>query len=188
MSEVLKKLRDKLGLPETATEEEILAAAAEAELTPKAAETPAAASAPASAAGVTVETGTSASEGGKHAAGPAEDADAPKTVAVSAAAFSELMERDAKNSALLADLVKKDRKAHVETLVTQFSQAGKIHPTEAEYFRGQLEANEGPTVTFLSARAGIPVHEIGSENAETVNFSEGPDFDAALNVFGLGGK
>ncbi len=186
MSEFLKKLRDKLGLPETATEEEILTAAAEAVPAPKAEEAPAGKEATPAvpAAGVTVETGTSASEGGKHAA-PA-DGDAPKTVAVSAASFAELMERDTRNSARLADLEAKDKAAHVTALVTKFSAEGKIHPTEKDYFRAQLEANEAPTVTFLSERAGIPVSEIGSENADVAHFSDDA-FSVAANFFDVNG-
>jgi hypothetical protein len=47
--------------------------------------------------------------------------------------------------------------------------------------------NEPETVTYLSARVGIPVSEIGSENAETVNFGE-QDYTAALSFFDVGGN
>jgi hypothetical protein len=185
MSEVLKKLRDKLGLPETATEEEILTAAAEADLTPKATETDAAPKAT-----VQADAKTSASDNtgaGKHAApGAAPLEGAPENVVVSAVMFSELMETSKTNAAELADLKKASKTAHVDGLISQFSAAGKIHPSEKDYFRGQLMTQEAETVTFLSARAGIPVQEIGSENADTVNFGE-QDFGAALSFFDVAG-
>jgi hypothetical protein len=185
MSEVLKELRDKLGLPETATEEEILAAAVAADLAPKATETDA------SKATVQADAQTSASDNtgaGKHAAAPAAPAEgAPKDVMVSATAFSELMATSQANAAELAALKADKQKAHVEGLITQFSAAGKIHPTEKDYFRGQLMTNEPETVTYLSARVGIPVQEIGSENADTVNFGE-QDYTAALSFFDVGGN
>lgn len=193
MSEVLIKLRDKLGLPETATEEEILTAAAEADLTPKVEESKGDSTAttgtPATAGGsaTTAEAQTNASEGGKHAADGTPLEGAPENVTVSKAMFSELMEQNRTNSAIVKDLVEKDKKAHVDGLVSKFSTAGKIHPTEVGYFREQLGKQEAETVAFLSARAGIPVDEIGSENADTVNFSEG-SHDAALSYFGLGGN
>jgi hypothetical protein len=189
MSEVLKKLRDKLGLPETATEEEILTAAAEANLVPKAQEDAenkdGQNGAPAADAVTSASDNTGA---GKHAAPGAAPAEgAPKDVVVSAVAFSELMATSQANAAELKTLKEDKQKAHVEGLITQFSAAGKIHPTEKDYFRGQLMTNEPETVTYLSARVGIPVQEIGSENADTVNFGE-QDFGAALSFFDVGGN
>ncbi|AIZ01695.1 putative structural protein [Arthrobacter phage vB_ArtM-ArV1] len=180
MSEHLKKLRDRLGLPETATEEEILAAAAEAVPEP-------APESKVDADGKPVveaeeQTNNSAATG-KHAAPAAGDA--PKTVIVSEAAFSELMASNQTNSEKLAAMEADNRKRHVAGLVSDYTKAGKIHPTEKSYFTEALATNEESTRKLLDARAGIPVVAIGSENVDPVQFSENQNFDDAFKFFNL---
>ncbi|AYD81504.1 head maturation protease [Arthrobacter phage KBurrousTX] len=183
MSEFLIKLRDKLGLPDTATEEEILTAAASA--VPEPAEDPAPATDKDGKPVVEVADETKASAG-RHAA-PA-DGGAPKTVAVSEVAFNELLESNRAQGAQIAALTQNNRTREVNGLVEGYMKAGKIHPTEKAYFAAALESNEAATRKLLDERHGIPVEPIGSQNVDNVSFSEGENFDAALDVFNLGGK
>lgn len=185
MSEYLKKLRDKLGLPETATEEEILTAAAEAVQEPAPESTDSKVDADGKPVVETTEqTNNSA---GKHAAPAAGDS--PETVIVSAAAFSELMESNQSNATRLAAMEAAERKRRVDSLVKDYTKAGKIHPSEKSFFSAQLETNETETRKLLDARAGIPVAAIGSENVDAVSFSEGDtDFGPALKFFNLEGN
>ncbi|QGZ17109.1 head maturation protease [Arthrobacter phage DrYang] len=183
MSEYLKKLRDKLGLPDTATEEEILTAAAEAVPAPEAEESNT--ETDGTKPEVQEQTNNSA---GKHAAVPAGDG-TPETVVVSKAAFSELMNTSKQNAAELAAFREEKRKEHVASLVSHFTATGKIHPTEVGYFTNALDKNEAETVAHLEARVGIPVSPVGSSVAETVSFGEGDDLSPAFAFFNLeGGK
>ena len=143
-----KQLREKLGLPESATDEEVLAK---------------------------VGSASAFSEDGL-------------TVTVSAAAFSELTESNAANATALAELQKNANAERRDGLIDAFAEAGKMHPTEAKYWRDQLDKNEADTVAFMEARTAIvPVHERGSVTAQptsTGEFSDA-DFAAAASVFGL---
>lgn len=172
MSEFLKKLRDKLGLPETATEEEILTAAETAIPVPAAEDTEGDAPAGGDA---TVET-----------EGVTEASEKLETVVVSKASFAQLVETSASNTAKLAAFEKAEKGRRLDGLISSFSAAGKIHPSETKQIRNLLETNETGTVALLSERAGIPVHEIGSAAAETVAFSQGGTIEGALSAFGFG--
>lgn len=170
MSEFLLKLRDKLKLPETATEEEILTAAAEA--VPAAEAEPAEGEKPEGGT-VEVDAETAASE-------------KLETVVVSKASFSELVANAATDREKLAKLEKLENTRRIDGIVSTFSAAGKIHPSEEKQIRNLLESNEDATVALLSERAGIPVTAIGRDDAEPVAFSQGGTFDGAMSAFGFG--
>lgn len=173
MSEQMKALRDKLGLPETATEEEILTAAAtvipEAEKETPEGEQPAAED----KAVVEVEAETAASA-------------KLETVVVSKASFTELQTNAAADRAELSRLSKIENDRRLDGVISTFSAAGKIHPSETKQIRNLLETNEEGTVALLSERVGIPVAEIGFSTAKPVMFSQGGSIEAALDAFGLG--
>ena len=177
MSEFLKKLRDKLGLPETATEEEILTAAETAlpVVEDKA------------------NKGEESDDKGDKGTKPAVEVEAEtaaseklETVVVSKASFAQLVETSASNSAKLAEFEKTEKGRRIDGLISSFSAAGKIHPSETKQIRNLLESNETGTVALLTERAGIPVSEIGLASAEPVAFSQGGSFESALTAFGLG--
>lgn len=159
--EFLQKLREKLGLPETATEEEIFEAATKDREAPKL-----------DANGQPiVEQAAPGADGG---AAPAAAAPAPvvtaasagDTVQVSAAAFAELQTNFSATQTELATLRSERDTERRDGLMSSYLSGGVIHPTEVDYWRGQLDKDEAATVAFLSARTPvIPVSEIGSEAA-----------------------
>jgi hypothetical protein len=162
--EFLQKLREKLGLPETATEDEIFEAATKEREAPKLdkdgkpiVETPAAGTpgAPAPAATVNPD-GTPL----------VTAASAGETVQVSAAAFAELQTNFSASQVELQALRNERDTERRDGLMTSYLSSGVVHPTEIDYWRGQLDKDETATVAFLSARTPvIPVGEVGSEAA-----------------------
>lgn len=159
MSDFAKRLREKLGLPEGATEEEIFAAANPA---------------PAALSG---------------AGAPPPAGDAPKNVVIPEATFMEMQTQLSATkeelTTLKTGLTKKDHDA----LVTSYLSEGRIHPTEEAYFRKQLERDEEGTIEFLSARTPVlPVSEVGSSFAphtQVSEFKSDDEFNAALAEFGM---
>lgn len=152
MAEFHDKLRSKLGLPETATEEEILAAANPA--------------------------GTNLSEG------------APGSIVVSEAAFNEMQTNLSAATTELADIRKEREGDRRDGLIQTFLSEGRIHHSERDYWRGQLDSSEQPTVAFLSARTPVvPVNELGHAAAPHTQLSAEMTDEAqksAMASFGLG--
>jgi hypothetical protein len=146
----MKELREKLGLPETATDEEVL-----------------------------TKVGSSNFSADEN------------SVIVSKTAFTELQERANRNDEEIKNLRDASDKERRDGLVETFFAEGKLHPTEREYWRGQLDKDEADVVTFMSARTPIfPVTELGSMTAYST--AVGPELDdeavaAIAGAFGATG-
>lgn len=140
----MKELREKLGLPETATDEEVL-----------------------------TKVGSSNFSADEN------------SVVVSKTAFSELQDRANQNDAEIKALRDKDDATRRDGLIETFSSLGKIHPTEIEYWRGQLDKDEPGTTAFMEARTPvIPVTELGSMTAFKTAVGPELDDDAVAAIAG----
>lgn len=143
----MKELREKLGLPETATEEEVL-----------------------------TKVGSSNFSADEN------------TVIVSKAAFTELTERAERNEASVTELREAADKKRRDDLIDTFFSEGKVHPTEKDYWRGQLDKDEAGTVSFMEARTPIvPVTERGSMTAYSTVVSPELDDDTVAAIAGAFG-
>lgn len=143
----MKELREKLGLPETATDEEVL-----------------------------TKVGSSNFSADEN------------SVIVSKTAFAELQERANTNEQEIRNLREAEDKKRRDALVDTFFAEGKIHPTEREYWRGQLDKDEPATVTFMSARTPIfPVTELGSMTAYSTAVTPELDDEAVAAIAGAFG-
>jgi hypothetical protein len=138
----MKELREKLGLPETATDEEVL-----------------------------TKVGSSNFSADEN------------SVIVSKTAFAELQERANTNAEEIKNLREASDKERRDNLVETFFSEGKIHPTEREYWRKRLDADEADVVTFMSARTPIfPVQELGSMTAYSTAVTADLDDDAVAAI------
>jgi hypothetical protein len=161
----LKKYQEQLGLPDTATAEEILTALeaaqeAEAEAAAKPAEKKGAKKA--------AEPAPAEAEAGEPEAAPTTNAsgavaEPTPSITVSATAFSAVQETvarlSAENAAFKADADKKRRDGIISSALSE----GRLHVAEEGAWRTALDENEGVTVSLLTARQPIfSVAEFGS--------------------------
>jgi hypothetical protein len=140
----MKELREKLGLPETATDEEVL-----------------------------TKVGSSNFSADEN------------SVIVSKTAFAELQDRANQSAEQIKNLKDAADKERRDSLIETFFAAGKIHPTEKDYWRGQLDKDEDGTTAFMAARTPIlPVQELGSMTAYSTAVGPELDDDAVVAIAG----
>ncbi len=185
----LARSRKLLGLPETATEAEVLAALdAEDVVDPAAAEPAAAVAAP---DGVVIPPAPATAPATRELVNASEATEPTASVTISAAQFAALTEGNAKTSARLAEIEKREDTKRRDDIVSSAFRAGQLHKDEVPAWREALDKNEDVTVSLLSKRVPVfPVTEIGHDTAPAA-FSLTPatvsekELAADDNLFGI---
>lgn len=181
---LLDKYRKQLGLPDTATADDVLAAL-EAQ------------SAEGSGEGESQAEGQEQAQEGAPAEKEAKSKSAHSageptaSVTVSATAFSELQSTvgrlAAENKAFKDREDENRRNGIIKTALSE----GRLHPTESKSWREALDSAEEVTVGLLSARQPVfPVSELGHDNAPHVIEASSALSDAQTaaenKLFGIG--
>lgn len=88
------------------------------------------------------------------------------SVVVSAASFAALQESNTNLSAQLKVVQDAENTRRRDGIIAKAFASGRLHSTEREVWRNQLDTNEEVTATLLAARTPVfPVVEVGSDQA-----------------------
>ena len=117
----------------------------------------------------------------------------PETVQVSAAAFSQLQDQNAKLAQRVAAMEAKEAKERRDGIIQAAFAAGKLHPSEKQAFRDALDRDEQGTSALIDARhPAFPTQELGAGNAKFAHNTKETISEARqqtdAELFGRGGK
>ena len=188
----LQVLREKFGLPEDATNDDVLEAInaahddadSDADSTDESQSAEGADDADSDAEGA---------DDAQQVREPVAAGESPATVTLSHTQFSQMQDTLRKQGAALAEITAERDKERRDKAVQTALASGRIHPTDVEHWRSELDKNEAGTTDLLSKLTPVfPTTELGSDQAAMFMEADEP-INAQIaelddQYFGKGGK